>query len=103
MKYILIVLLAFSINVLANELPKKLVMPTDVGKIVITVEPCKINYGKQKVPFKYHAYATEFKNGMELIHPGCWYRDEMSVNIHFPEIDSVATYNPSYFRDEGFF
>lgn len=87
----------------ADFLPDKLVMPTDVGKIVITVEPCRIDYGKQEVPYLYHAYATELTQGMEIIHPGCWYRNEMAVSIHFPEIGGVATFMAHLFKPEKSF
>lgn len=93
-------LMVWSCLSFAESLPNKLVMPTDVGKIVITTMPCGINYGAQKVPFLFHAYATELTQGMEIIHQGCWFREDLAVQIHFPEIDAVATYHASYFKPE---
>jgi hypothetical protein len=96
-------LLLMAVPSFAGPLPDKLVMPTDVGKIVITVEPCRIDYENQEVPYLYHAYATELTQGMEIIHPGCWYRNEMAVSIHFPEIGGVATFMAHLFKPEKSF
>ena len=81
----------------SKELPKEMVMKTDVGEVVLTVEECMfIKTGLKNYP--YAAYATEKGHAN---HEGCWRKDNVngmsSVLIYFPEIDSTAVYNPQLF------
>ena len=88
-----------SLNLQAKEVSKELTMATEVGEIVLTVEPCPLhpNYG-----FEYLAYATD---GKEPDHLGCWQVPAdieglpatQIVNIWFPEINAVASYNKKLF------
>lgn len=78
---------------------KEMAMPTEVGEVVLTVEPCPIepNHG-----FIYLAYATE-KGAPD--HLGCWNTTEPYngvpseiINIWFPEINGVASYHMKLFK-----
>jgi hypothetical protein len=89
----------YNFNAISKEDIKELSMPTDVGEIVLTVEPCPLNpnYG-----FEYLAYATDDK---EPDHLGCWQvpadieglPSTQIVNIWFPEINAIASYNKKLF------
>lgn len=82
---------------IAAELPQELSMPTDVGKVAITVTECPV---KNKYGFNFRAYAQEFKEGKEVIHEGCWTKDKDIVYIWFynePE-PVVASYKDYYFK-----
>lgn len=99
MKYLSLIALAFSLNALAEDLPKTLEMPPDVGKVVLTVEACPVQFRGHSFP--YRAYATE-KNthtGVDTVHEGCWDKDVDIVNIWFynesPPL--TATYKDYYF------
>lgn len=72
-------------------------MPTDVGKVAITVNECPV---KNKHGFIYEAYATEYLGGNVKIHKGCWYKDGDIVNIWFynEEPPFIATYKDYYFK-----
>ena len=66
-----VVLLAFSTSSQAESTTaKQMVMPTDVGEVVLTVEPCEFipHHG-----FPYKAYATEQGHHP---HHGCWHEPE---------------------------
>ena len=99
MKYLLSALLAISLNVYAEELPKTLEMATEVGKVVLTVEPCQVT--TQNHGFIYRAYATDknSRTGLETVHEGCWNKDVDIVNIWFYNEDPsiIATYKDYYF------
>ena len=100
MRYLALALLALSFNVNSGEEIKEMSMPTDVGEVVLTLEPCPIepNYG-----FSYLAFATE-KGAAD--HLGCWNEPEQLegkpqnqvINIWFMEIGAVATYNKKLFK-----
>ena len=100
MRYLILALLALSLTAYAAEEIKQMSMPTDVGEVVLTLEPCPIepNYG-----FSYLAFATE-KGAAD--HLGCWNEPEQLegkpqnqvVNIWFMEIGAVATYNKKLFK-----
>jgi hypothetical protein len=96
-----VVLLAalVAIPATAGEEIKEMSMATDVGEVVLTLEPCPLNpnYG-----FIYLAYATE--KG-EPNHMGCWQdteplngRESHILNIWFPEVNAVASYNKKLFK-----
>ncbi|NDB61011.1 hypothetical protein EB001_21595 [bacterium] len=81
-----------------KELPKELVMKTDVGEVVLTTEEC--TFKKMGLRgYDYAAYATEKGHAN---HEGCWRMDVIndmkSVLIYFPEIDSTGVYNPQLFK-----
>lgn len=91
--------LLLSTNVTAAEDVKEMAMPTDVGEVVLTLEPCPINpnYG-----FTYLAFATE-KGQPD--HLGCWQDTEPLngkgshiINVWFPEVSAVASYNKKLFK-----
>jgi hypothetical protein len=91
--------LLLTTNVASEEI-KEMSMPTDVGEVVLTLEPCSFtpNHG-----FPYAAYATE-KGSHD--HIGCWFEPEplegkpqnQILNIWFPEISAIATYNKKLFK-----
>lgn len=76
-----------------------LCFPTDVGNVVITPNGCDIKFDGPS-NFKYRAYATE---GV-IEHEGCWYREDDTVLVLFPELKlqsgdfPVATYNALAFK-----
>lgn len=81
----------------AKELPKEMVMKTEVGEMVLTTEECTFKkMGLQD--YEYAAYATEKGKAN---HEGCWKMDTVnnmqSVLIYFPEIDATGVYNPKLF------
>ena len=80
-----------------KELPKELVMKTDVGEVVLTTEECAFKKMGLR-GYDYAAYATEKGHAN---HEGCWRMDVInnmkSVLIYFPEIDSTGVYNPQLF------
>jgi len=81
----------------AKELPKEMVMKTEVGEMVLTTEECTFKkMGLQG--YEYAAYATEKGHAN---HEGCWKMDTVnnmqSVLIYFPEIDATGVYNPKLF------
>lgn len=92
--------LLLSIPAISGEPIKEMSMLTDVGEVVLTLEPCTFtpNHG-----FPYAAYATE-KGSHD--HLGCWHEPEQLpgkpqnevINIHFPEINAVASYNKKLFK-----
>jgi hypothetical protein len=92
---------ALSANSLADSLPKQMSMPTDVGEVVLTVEPCDIAGLPEK--YQWRAFATEA--GHED-HPGCWTKNVtdseagpmQSVAVFFPEISATAVFNPQLFK-----
>ena len=99
MRYLALALIALSFNVNSGEEIKEMSMMTDVGEVVLTLEPCTFtpNHG-----FPYAAYATE-KGSHD--HLGCWHETEPYqgqpseiVNIHFPEINAIASYNKKLFK-----
>ena len=77
----------------ADELPKELAIKTDVGEVVLTISPCKVdnNHG-----FIYEAYATDG----DKTHNGCWFKDHDIVNILFYDepIKLVATFRDYLFK-----
>ena len=80
-----------------KELPKEMIMKTETGEIVLTLEECTfIKMGLKNYP--YAAYATD--KGKPN-HEGCWRKDDVNgmsaVLIYFPEIDATAVYNPQQF------
>jgi hypothetical protein len=94
--YVLTIVLTFALGISiakAEELPKELVMKTDVGEVVLTVEECHV---VNEHGFAYHAYATEG----DIKHNGCWNKDHDIVNIWFYEEpkDLVATYRDYHFK-----
>ena len=81
----------------AKNLPKEMVMKTEVGEMVLTTEECTFKkMGLQG--YEYAAYATEKGHAN---HEGCWKMDTVnnmqSVLIYFPEIDATGVYNPKLF------
>lgn len=96
MKKILLALLMVPTLALA-ELPQELVMPTDVGKVAITVKECPI---KNSHGFTFEAYATEWKDGQSLVHKGCWTKKMDIVYIWFYEESEpiVASYKDYHFK-----
>jgi len=79
-----------SLSSLASDLPKELLVRSDVGEIVLTAEQCKV---PSPDAFLYRAYATE---GL-IEHEGCWYRSENIVNVYYPELNAIATYKAEIF------
>jgi len=79
------------------ELPEELVMPTDVGKVAITVKECQV---QNRHGFTYKAYATEFKEGNVVTHEGCWNKKGDIVYIWFynEEPPVVASYKDFHFK-----
>jgi len=82
------------------ELPQELVMPTDVGKVAITVKDCTV---QNRHGFAFEAYATEWKDGMNIIHKGCWLKKGDIVYIWFydEEPPLVASYKDFHFKPES--
>ena len=76
----------------AENIYKEMALKTDVGEVVLTVEPCQF---KPHFGYEYKAYATE--KGAES-HPGCWKDEGGAIAVWFPEIKSVATYNKKLFE-----
>lgn len=95
MKKFLMALMFAPSLLLAQELPKEMTMPTDVGEIVLTVEECALSKYIPYSGFDYKAYATEEGHDDHL---GCWMEDGQLVHIFFPEIWATATYDKRYFR-----
>lgn len=97
--YIVATAFLFTTNVVSEEI-KEMSMPTDVGEVVLTLEPCSFspNHG-----FPYAAYATEKDN---FDHIGCWHEPEpiagkpqnQIVNVWWPEASTIASYNKKLFK-----
>ena len=98
MKPLLTSLLALPLSANA-ELPQELVMPTDVGKVAITVKECQV---QNRHGFNFEAYATEHKDGQVITHKGCWIKKGDIVYIWFHDEDPpvVASYKDFYFKPE---
>ena len=83
-----------------NHVVDELVMLTEVGEIVLTVEECDLyDYMPQKyhANFKYKAYATDSET--KSPHLGCWTTADQTVYIQFPELgDVLATYKKDLFK-----
>ena len=77
----------------ADELPKELSLKTDVGDVVLTINPCKV---ENSHGFAYEAYATDG----DVKHNGCWFKDHDIVNILFYDepIKLVATFKDYLFK-----
>ena len=93
-----VLLMAHSL-VRGAEPVKEMSMATEVGEVVLTVEPCPLNPNNG---FEYLAYATE-KGQPD--HMGCWNTTEAYkgipseiVNVWFPEINAVASYHMKLFK-----
>lgn len=99
MKKLLTALLALPLIAQA-ELPQELVMPTDVGKVAITSKDCSM---PNRHGFVFDAYATEFKDGMNIVHKGCWMKKGDIVYIWFydEEPPLVASYKDFHFKPEN--
>jgi hypothetical protein len=92
-KYIAFLLaVSLSFSVYSAEDVKEMVMPTEVGEIVLTLEECPIknNYG-----FDYYGYATDPGNPH---HFGCWNADDAVVQIWFINENVVGIYNKTLFK-----
>lgn len=83
----------------AGELPQELTMPTDVGKVAITVKECPV---QNRHGFGLEAYATEWKDGQTVVHKGCWTKQGDIVYIWFYEEEPplVASYKDYHFKPE---
>jgi len=91
-------LLLLALPLIANaEPPQELSMPTDVGKVAITVKDCLV---PNEHGFKYEAYATEHKNGEIITHKGCWNKKDHIVHIWFYDENPtiVASFKDSHFK-----
>jgi hypothetical protein len=82
---------------IAAELPQELIMPTDVGRVAITIKECPV---KNRHGFEFEAYALELKNGESFVHPGCWTKKGDIVYIWFyEEVEPiVASYKDYHFK-----
>lgn len=79
-------------NIANSETITEMAMPTDVGAIVLTMQPCP---EKNEHGFEYFGYATDAGNP---VHPGCWNADAEKVYIWFPEISAVGVYAKHLFK-----
>lgn len=91
MKY-LAALLLLSTTAIAGEAVKEMSMPTDVGEVVLTLEPCPI---ASPEGFDYYGYATE--QG-QPDHPGCWGADNEIVQIWFINENVIGIYKKTLFK-----
>lgn len=64
----------------------EMVMPTEVGEIVLTLEPCPV---KNTYGFDYYGYATDPGHPD---HFGCWNADNSIVQIWFINENVVGIY-----------
>lgn len=87
---LLIGLLSFS--VFSATTIKEMVMPTEVGEIVLTLEECPV---KNPYGFDYYGYATDPGNPN---HFGCWNADEEIVQIWFINENVVGVYKKHLFK-----
>lgn len=71
---------------------KEMSMYTEVGEIVLTVEPCPIQNAHG---FDYYGYATDAGNPN---HPGCWNADNAVVQIWFLNENVVGIYKKELFK-----
>jgi len=76
----------------AAEPVKEMVMPTEVGEIVLTLEDCPI---KNDYGFEYYGYATDPGNPN---HFGCWNADDAIVQIWFINEGVVGVYKKELFK-----
>jgi hypothetical protein len=74
------------------ERTKEMALATDVGEVVLTVEPCPL---KNEYGFEYYGYATE-KGAPD--HIACWNADDQIVQIWFINEKIIATYKKSLFK-----
>jgi hypothetical protein len=70
----------------------EMVMPTEVGEIVLTLEECPV---KNDYGFNYYGYATE-KDADN--HFGCWNADDAIVQIWFINENVVGIYKKELFK-----
>lgn len=74
-------------------------MATDVGHVVLTDEPCKIQWEAPGNGLDWHAYATDAQ--AKEPHIGCWRLvDPLTVQVFWPEIDYSGIYKTKLFLDE---
>jgi len=71
---------------------KEMVMPTEVGEIVLTLEECPL---KNEFGFDYYGYATD---PGQPHHFGCWNADDRIVQIWFLNEGIIAVYNKDMFK-----
>ena len=89
----LLVVTLFAYKVVDGAEPvKEMVMPTEVGEIVLTVEECPV---KNQHGFDYYGYATDPGNPA---HPGCWNADDSVVQIWFVNENVVGVYKKELFK-----
>lgn len=79
-------------TVVNSETVKEMVMPTEVGEIVPTLEECPI---KNDYGFAYYGYATDPGNPH---HFGCWNADDVIVQIWFINEGVVGVYKKELFK-----
>ena len=89
---ILLALLALPVVAFAASDIKEMVMPTEVGEIVLTLEECPV---KNQYGFDYYGYATD---PGKQDHHGCWNADEQIVQIWFLDENVVGVYNKTLFK-----
>jgi hypothetical protein len=70
----------------------EMVMPTEVGEIVLTLEPCPV---KNPYGFDYYGYATDPGHPN---HFGCWNADNSIVLIWFINENVVGIYKKEMFK-----
>lgn len=86
-----IIFLAYKVADGAEQV-KEMVMPTEAGEIVLTLEECPI---KNAHGFDYYGYATDAGNPN---HPGCWNADNTVVQIWFLNENVVGIYKKELFK-----
>jgi len=78
----------------AEKVTDVMIMETEVGEIVLTVEACSPELIAKG--FDWYGHAEDKVN--KLLHPGCWTTEQDKVLIYFPEIDQTAVYNKHQFH-----
>jgi len=100
MKSLAILALVSTVALADHHVVDELVMPTEVGEIVLTIEECTLHdfmNEKYHANFKYRAYATDPQ--VQNPHEGCWAVADNTVYIQFPELgDVLATYKKDLFK-----
>jgi hypothetical protein len=72
----------------AEKVVDEMIMETQVGEIVLTVNSCSPELKAKG--FDWYGYAEDKKD--KILHPGCWSTEQDKVLIYFPEIDQTAVY-----------
>ena len=81
----------------ADEVSQYMAMRTDVGYVILSIDPCSDNAIAQGFPYK--VIATEqIANDINVDHEGCWISNQTEVGVLYFEVGYPVAYDKSEFK-----